>query len=137
MSNNWIIGDRCAYDTGVEAACAGRLASTIRRTLSCVDAKMLDTAPTMPPAPAPPLPPVAAEVPTPLVGHASDGKAIWGVGRDGHPCLLVGLVAHGSGTVLAQAEVARKRDERSAVPSLLSGRDLHGTVITLDALHIL
>jgi predicted transposase YbfD/YdcC len=111
--------------------------STIRRTLSCVDAKMLDTALTRPPTPASPLPPLAAEAPTPLVGQAIDGKAIRGVGRDGHPCLLVGLVAHGSATLLAQAEVARKRDERSAVPSLLSGRDLHGAVITLDALHTL
>jgi predicted transposase YbfD/YdcC len=113
--------------------------STIRRTLCCVDARVLDTALTTQPtpAPAPPLLPVAAELPIALVGQAIDGKAIRGVGRDGHPCLLVGLVAHGSATLLAQAEVARKRDERSAVPCLLEQRDLQGTVITLDALHTL
>jgi predicted transposase YbfD/YdcC len=113
--------------------------STIRRTLSCVDASLLDAALTTPPTPAPlaPLPPVAADVPNPLLGLAIDGKAVRGVGRDGHPCLLVSLVVHGNGTVLAQAEVARKRDERSAVPCLLEKRDLHGAVITLDALHTL
>ena len=113
--------------------------STIRRTLASVDTSELDAALTTPPTPAPasalPLPP--AEQPTSLGGQAIDGKAVRGVGRDGHPCLLVSLVAHGSATVLAQAEVARKRDERSVVPSLLSGRDLHGRVITLDALHTL
>jgi predicted transposase YbfD/YdcC len=113
--------------------------STIRRTLCCVDARLLDTALTTQPtpAPAPPQLPVAAELPIPLVGQAIDGKAIRGVGRDGHPCLLVSLVAHGSATVLAQAEVARKRDERSAVPCLLEQRDLQGIVVTLDALHTL
>ena len=83
------------------------------------------------------MPPLAAELPTSLMGQAIDGKAVRGVGRDGHPCLLVGLVAPGSATLLAQAEVARKRDERSVVPDLLSKRDLHGRVITLDALHTL
>jgi predicted transposase YbfD/YdcC len=39
--------------------------------------------------------------------------------------------------VLNQVAVAQKRDERSAVPTLLAGRDLSGTVITLDALHTL
>ena len=36
-----------------------------------------------------------------------------------------------------QVEVALKRDERSAVPTLLEGRDLREKVITLDALHTL
>jgi hypothetical protein len=31
--------------------------------------------------------------------------------------------------------VTLKRDECSAVPTLLAGRDLTGTVITIDALH--
>src|SRR5262249_13844566 len=58
-------------------------------------------------------------------------------GRDGHPCQLVSLVEHSSATVLAQEQVAYKRDERSAVPLLLAQRDLRGKVITLDALHTL
>ncbi len=113
--------------------------STIRRTLSCVDTNKLDAALTTPSTPAPPapLPPKAADLSTARVGQAIDGKAVRGVGRDGHPCQLVSLVAHGSATVLAQAEVARKRDERSVVPSLLEQRDLLGVVITLDALHTL
>ena len=73
----------------------------------------------------------------PLQGVALDGKAVRGVGRDGHPCHLVSLVQHGDATVLGQVEVALKRDERSAVPALLEGRDLHGKVVTLDALHTL
>jgi len=50
---------------------------------------------------------------------------------------LVGLVEHGSATVVAQEQVSRKRDERSAVPALLALRDLRNTVITLSALHTL
>jgi len=113
--------------------------STIRRTLACVDAGKLDAAlsrlPT--PSPAPPIQPIAADPSTPLAGQAIDGKNVRGVGRSGHPCQLVSLVEHTSATVLAQEQVARKRDERSAVPALLAGRDLRSTVITLDALHTL
>jgi hypothetical protein len=72
-----------------------------------------------------------------LHGVAIDGKAIRGVGRDGHPCHLVSLVQHDDARVLGQVEVAQKRDERSAVSALLEGRDLTGKVITLDALHTL
>jgi len=113
--------------------------STIRRTLACVDGSQLDAALTTLPTPSPP-PPVhvaAADPLTPLVGQAIDGKSVRGVGRSGQPCQLVSLVEHTSATVLAQEQVARKRDERSAVPVLLAGRDLRTTVITLDALHTL
>ena len=113
--------------------------ATIRRTLSSVDASKLDAALTRPPthrAPAP-LQQAAPDPSTSLVGQAIDGKNLRGVGRDGHPCQLVSLVEHSSATVLAQEQVARKRDERSAVPLLLAGRDLRGTAITLDALHTL
>lgn len=89
------------------------------------------------PEPAPLPPAVGDAVPPPLQGLALDGKAVRGVGRRGHPCQLVSLVAHGSGNVLAQAAVARKRDERSVVPQLLEGRNLHATVLTMDALHTL
>jgi predicted transposase YbfD/YdcC len=54
-----------------------------------------------------------------------------------HPCHLVSLVQHDDARVLGQVEVAQKRDARSAVPSLLKGRNLTGKVITLDALHTL
>jgi predicted transposase YbfD/YdcC len=108
--------------------------STIRRTLSSVDASKLDAALTRAPAA---LQEAAPDPSTPLVGQAIDGKNLRGVGRDGHPCQLVSLVEHSSATVLAQEQVLRKRDERSAVPLLLAQRDLHNTVITLDALHTL
>ena len=113
--------------------------STIRRTLACVDANRLDAALTLLPTPVSPAPvqEAPADPATSLVGQAIDGKSVRGVTRDGHPCLLVSLVEHGSATVLAQEQVARKRDERSAVPVLLAGRDLRGIVITVDALHTL
>lgn len=110
--------------------------ATLRRALSQLDVAALEQAlatfhPPSAPAPTPP------PIPTPLQGVAIDGKAVRGVGRSGHPCHLVSLVQHGDATVLGQVEVALKRDERSAVPTLLEGRDLHGKVVTLDALHTL
>jgi predicted transposase YbfD/YdcC len=113
--------------------------STIRRTLAAVDASQLDAAMTKlaPQTPPAPTQTAAADAPTPLKGQAIDGKTVRGVTRDGHPCVLVSLVEHERATVLAQAQVASKRDERSAIPGLLAGRDLHATVISLDALHTL
>jgi DDE family transposase len=130
--------------------------ATLRRALAQLDVKALEQALSafQPPeaarlalpncAPARPevVPPVhhvapAAAASPPRQGVAIDGKAIRGVGRDGHPCHLVSLVTHAQATVLAQVAVAQKRDERSAVPVLLAGRDLRGQVATLDALHTL
>lgn len=111
--------------------------STLRRALAQLDVDVLEQALTVfqpsTPAPAPaPAPPSDT-----LQGVAIDGKAIRGVGRDGHPCHLVALVQHADARVLGQVAVALKRDERSAVPTLLAGRDLTGKVVTLDALHTL
>ena len=110
--------------------------ATLRRALSRLDVAALEQAlaafhPPSAPAPTP------TPIPAPLQGVAIDGKAVRGVGRSGHPCHLVSLVQHGDATVLGQVAVALKRDERSAVPTLLEGRDLHGKVVTLDALHTL
>jgi predicted transposase YbfD/YdcC len=110
--------------------------ATLRRVLARLDIAALEQALAAfhpPPAPAP----APTPTPAPLQGVAIDGKAVRGVGRSGHPCHLVSLVQHGDATVLGQVEVALKRDERSAVPALLEGRDLHGKVVTLDALHTL
>jgi len=52
------------------------------------------------------------------------------MGRDPH---LVILVEHDSGRVLAQRAVVDNRHERSTVGPLLQGRDLAGSVITMDA----
>jgi predicted transposase YbfD/YdcC len=111
--------------------------ATIRRTLALLDVTRLEQAlSAFQPATAPP-PEASARPPDALQGVAIDGKAIRGVGRDGHSCHLVSLVQHDDARVLGQVEVAQKRDERSAVPSLLVGRNLTGKVITLDALHTL
>lgn len=69
-----------------------------------------------------------------LHAQAVDGKQVRGVNAHGQPLHLVSLVAHGSGHTLAQTAVAKKRNEISATPQLLQGRDLTDTVITMDAL---
>ncbi|MGH3327267.1 MAG: ISAs1 family transposase [Streptomycetales bacterium] len=48
---------------------------------------------------------------------------------------LVGAIAHGSGAVLGQRQVPSKRGEGPAARQLLSGLDVAGMVLTLDALH--
>ena len=119
--------------------------ATIRRALARLDVAQLEQALTVfRPATASAVqavqavePAEVATAPARLQGLALDGKAIRGVGRDGHPCHLVSLVEHDTAQVLGQVEVALKRDERSAVPDLLAGRDLSGKVITADALHTL
>ena len=54
-----------------------------------------------------------------------------GMGRAVH---LVSLVRHDDGRVLGQVAVADKSNEITAAPRLLAGRDLRGTVTTMDAL---
>lgn len=100
--------------------------STLRRALQHVDVGALEAQVASVPAD-PVLPP-----PT-LQGHAIDGKHVRGAGAHGCPTVLVSLVAHTSTQVLAQTAVRHKRHESSAVPPLLTGRDLTGHVITMDA----
>ena len=69
-----------------------------------------------------------------LRGQAVDGKDIRGARAHGAPVFLVSVVRHGSGVILGEQCVAHKTNEITAVPSLLAGRDLRGTVTTLDAL---
>jgi predicted transposase YbfD/YdcC len=112
--------------------------ATIRRTLAWLDVAALETALTaFHPPPTPAVARTMAPAPMPVQAVALDGKAVRGVGRGGRPCHLVSLVQHGDALVLGQVKVAHKRDERSAVPALLNGRDLRGKVVTLDALHTL
>lgn len=70
-----------------------------------------------------------------LAGQAVDGKTLRGATNCGAPTHLVTLVQHGSGVTLAQAAVAHKRSELSAVSLLLEGRDLTDMITTSDALH--
>lgn len=71
----------------------------------------------------------------PLRGQAIDGKEVRGAGAHGVKTHLLSLVRQGSGATLAQQEVGEKTNEIPTVPELLAGRDLKGTVITLDALN--
>ena len=69
-----------------------------------------------------------------LRGQSVDGKDVRGVRAHGNPHFLVSLVRHESAYVLGQAVVDEKTNEITAVPALLAGRDLSGTVTTMDAL---
>ena len=66
-------------------------------------------------------------------GYAVDGKYVRGAGTHGHPTLLVSLVHHASAQVLGQTAVANKQHESRGVTTILTNRNLHAKVITLDA----
>jgi predicted transposase YbfD/YdcC len=67
-------------------------------------------------------------------GQAVDGKEVRGASAHGATVHLVSLVRHESGYVLEQRRVTDKSNEITAVPQVLKGRDLTGTVTTMDAL---
>jgi predicted transposase YbfD/YdcC len=67
-------------------------------------------------------------------GQAVDGKAVRGANRHGAKLHLVSLVRHGSGRVRKQVRVSAKSNEITAVPELLAGLDVRGTVTTMDSL---
>lgn len=67
-------------------------------------------------------------------GQSVDGKRVRGASAYGEQVHLVSLVRHESGTVMDQVRVDNKTNEIRAVPVLLEGRDLEGTVTTMDAL---
>ncbi len=71
---------------------------------------------------------------TALLGQAVDGKEVRGTNAHGAPHCLVSLVRHGSAYTLGQEDVPGKGHEISAMQRLLAGRDLTGTVTTMDAL---
>jgi predicted transposase YbfD/YdcC len=102
--------------------------ATLRRTLRHVDVEALEARlrQIVVPAPAP----VARGQ---LVGQAIDGKTVRGARTHGQWVHLVGLVRH-DGVVLAQTAVADKANEIVVAPLLVAGRDLAGTVVTMDAL---
>jgi predicted transposase YbfD/YdcC len=115
----------------------GRLPSTatLRRALRLVDAAALEERLARFLAGAPPPPPAEpAPAPAPWIGLAIDGKAVRGANRHGAALHLVGLARHADGVVLGQVAVAEKSNEIAAAPRLLAGRDLTGTVTTMDAL---
>jgi predicted transposase YbfD/YdcC len=111
--------------------------STLLRTVRLIDVAVLEAAIAQVIAPAPPTvaaPRMVTPAGTLLDAYAVDGKAVRGATACGVPTHLVSLVQHGSGTTAAQAAVAQKRSEITAVPALLRTRDLTDTIITMDAL---
>jgi len=67
-------------------------------------------------------------------GQAVDGKDVRGASAHGEHTFLGSVVRHAHAYVLGQAAVARKTNEITVVPGLLTGRNLTGTVTTMDAL---
>ncbi len=113
--------------------------STLLRTLRLVDVAILEAELARLATPQTAAQAAPSEVVTPLGTRlqalALDGKTLRGATACGAPTHLVSLVQHGSGTTLAQVAVGEKRNELSAIPPLLAGRDLTDTIITSDALH--
>jgi len=70
-----------------------------------------------------------------LQGQAVDGKALRGARAHGTAPHLVSVVQHASGLMVAETAATEKSNEITAVPRLLAGRDLSGTVTTMDAMH--
>jgi predicted transposase YbfD/YdcC len=107
--------------------------STLRRALQSVDVELLEQRiaqfvqgldQTIPPAP----------TTGKWHGQSVDGKAVRGANRHGAKLHLVSLVRHSSARVRKQVRVSDKSNEITAVPVLLAGIDLHGTVTTMDSL---
>jgi hypothetical protein len=107
--------------------------STLRRALLAIDVEVLEERiarfvegldQTVPPAPTTGV----------WHGQAVDGKAVRGANRHGAKLHLVSLVRHGSARVRKQVRVNEKSNEITAVPVLLAGLELHGTVTTMDSL---
>jgi predicted transposase YbfD/YdcC len=112
--------------------------STLLRTLRQLDVSVLEAAMTRLLEPQTAAASAPSQVVTPcgtlLQAQAVDGKTVRGATNCGALTHLVSLVQHGSGVTLAQAAVAQKRNEITAVPALLRGRDLTDTILTMDAL---
>lgn len=106
--------------------------STIRRVLMAVDADVLDAvlhawlAALAPPAP----------VPAVFRAIALDGKSCRGARQpEGTRTHLFSMVDHTTGIPLGQVTCESKGHEIAAFATLLDRIDLHGVVVTADALH--
>ena len=64
-------------------------------------------------------------------GQSIDGKEIRGASVHGEPHHLLALAQHATATILGQCRVGEGTNEIGALPELLEGRDLTGTVTTL------
>lgn len=104
--------------------------STIRRTLRLIAPTQLEALL----AGVPPAPVSVLNESGSLTGQSVDGKALRGACAHGQPTHLVSLVRHTDARILGQVAVPQKTNEITAVPALLAGRELQGTVTTMDAL---
>lgn len=114
-----------------QPAC-GRVPSeaTLRRALRHIDVVQLEHRLTALTA----TPPCDPTVPTrTLHGYAVDGKCVRGAGTHRQRTLLVSLVHHQDGQVLAQTRVPPQQHESVGVRQVLTGQRLTGKVVTLDA----
>jgi predicted transposase YbfD/YdcC len=111
----------------------GRVPSeaTLRRALRHVDIVQLEQQLTALTGSTPP--DRSAPVQPPLQGYAVDGKYVRGAGMHGESTLLVSLVQHHHGQILAQTRVPSQQHESVGVRQVLTGQTLTGKVITLDA----
>lgn len=112
--------------------------STIRRVLRSIDITVLEQrlaglAQSLA-ATGPQEGPITTAAGQVLQGQALDGKELRGVRAHGRSLHLLSLVEHGTGRILAQMPVDTKTNEITAAAELLNGRDLSGTVTTMDAL---
>lgn len=67
--------------------------------------------------------------------RALDGKTVRGVGKHDVRVHLVSEVRQPEGRVMQQRLVEARSNEIPCVQAMLRGRDLHGIVLTLDAMH--
>lgn len=107
--------------------------STLRRALQALDVTALEARLAAFSAHVAARTPPAATA-GPWQGQSVDGKAVRGANGHGANVHLVSLVQHTTGIVCYQVRVQDKSNEITAVPTLLAGRDLTGTVTTMDAL---
>ncbi|WP_055534317.1 ISAs1 family transposase [Streptomyces graminilatus] len=71
-----------------------------------------------------------------LAGLAIDGKAVRGSRTDDSKAVyLLASALHASQTVIAQRQIQAKSNEITAFAPLLERIDLHGVVVTADAMH--
>lgn len=78
--------------------------------------------------------PVEAPKPA-LIGLAVDGKTVRGSRTNGIAVHLLAAALHDSQAVVAQRQVEAKSNEIPAFAPLLEPLDLHGVVVTADAMH--
>ncbi len=68
-----------------------------------------------------------------LQGQAIDGKAVRTASAHGERTHLVSVVEHAGAQTLGQTKRSTKRSEAHAAQEVLAGRDLSGTISSMDA----